>query len=50
MKSGDDANGLRGTDRSLVVFGKAAEVVEPGKGTLNDPTLGQDFPLGLDAH
>jgi hypothetical protein len=37
-------------DRYFVVFGKTAGVVEPGQRALNNPTLGQNFPLGLDAH
>ena len=50
MKSSDNTNGLSRTDRYLVIFGKTAGIVEPGQGTLNNPVLGQNLPLGLNTY
>ena len=49
-KSSNKTNSLSRTNRYLVIFGKTAGIIEPGQRTLNNPSLGQDLPLGLNAH
>ena len=50
VKSSNNTNSLSRSDRYLVIFGKAAGIVEPGQGTFNNPPLGQDLPLWLNAY
>ena len=50
MKSGNQANGTGGTNGKLKVFDKTAGIVEPGQGTLHDPSCGQNLPFRFDAH
>ena len=50
MKSGNNTNGLSRTNRYLIIFGKTAGIVDPRQGTFNNPPLGQDLPLGLNAY
>ena len=50
MKSSNNTNGLGRANRYLLIFGKPAGIVEPSQGTLNNPSLGQELPLGLNAY
>ncbi len=50
VKSSNHTNSLGGTERYLAVFGKTAGAAGPGQRALNNPTLGQDFPLRFDAY
>ena len=46
-KSSNNTNSLGRADRSLIIFGKPAGIVEPSQGTFNDPPLWQDLPFGF---
>ncbi len=47
MKSGNQASGTSG---NLKILGKTAGTVEPGQGTLHDPSLRQNLPFRFDAY
>ena len=47
MKSSNNTNSLGRTNRYFIIFGKPAGIVEPSQRTFNNPSLGQDIPLGF---